>query len=91
MLKTGNEIIELIKQYNLEERKCSFSLPRDIYDARPTKYRRVTPEMVEEEFDRYLHGEKLVDLAAEYGVATWALSIANKKYLKQLRLERSNS
>ena len=89
MLLTGTEIIELIKKYNLEDRECRFSLPKDIFETRPTKYRRMSQEEIAEEFHRYLHGEKLSDLAVEYGVHPSSLSLANKKYLKRLQSERS--
>ena len=84
MLLTGNEIIDLIHKHNLEERDCRFSLPKDIFESRPKKYKTLTKEQLVDVFYRYVGGERLVDLAKEYGADPNNLSYENKKYLKSL-------
>ena len=83
MYLTGGEIISLIHRQGLEHVECRFSMPKDIYDLRVRKYRILSQQELEDVFNRYTHGEKLTDLAKEYGTSISYLSVQNKKILKR--------
>lgn len=84
MKLTGEEIVSLIRRTGLEHVECTFSLPKDIYEMRPRKYRKLNESELYDVFKRYTRGEKLIDLAKEYGANPTVLSEENKKRLKKL-------
>lgn len=91
MRLTGNEIIEMIDRYGLREVECSFSLPNDIYQQhhRQRVFRKLTPEELYDIYDRFYAGEKLSELAKEYGAnPSYLSSYTAKKLVQQENIRR---
>lgn len=91
MIRTGQEIIDIIKEQKLENKDLELIIPMSIYRGMKCfRDHKLTSEELNDIFEQRINGVTLKVLSAKYGVSIGRLSVLCKEELKRRAAARKN-